>query len=86
MAPVAQWIEHLSSEQGVGGSSPSRCTSFIYSQTALLAICEFDIFARIASSKPAILLEIGDYLRRLKCFQMDERCAWMSNDIHVQIW
>lgn len=26
IASVAQWIEHLSSEQGVGGSSPSRRT------------------------------------------------------------
>ena len=24
-APVAQWIEHLTSDQGVGGSSPLGC-------------------------------------------------------------
>ncbi len=24
-APIAQWIEHLSSEQSVGGSNPSGC-------------------------------------------------------------
>ena len=27
LALVAQWIEHLSSEQGVGGSNPSERTS-----------------------------------------------------------
>jgi len=27
VAPVAQWIEYLSSEQGVGGSSPSGRTN-----------------------------------------------------------
>ena len=27
-APVAQWIEHLASDQGVGGSSPFRGTTF----------------------------------------------------------
>src|SRR5207245_1826139 len=26
LAPVAQWIEHLASNQGVGGSNPSRRT------------------------------------------------------------
>ena len=27
-APVAQWIEHLASDQGVGGSNPLRGTFF----------------------------------------------------------
>jgi hypothetical protein len=25
-APVAQWIEHLASDQGVAGSTPAGCT------------------------------------------------------------
>lgn len=27
-APVAQWIEHLTSDQGVGGSSPLWCANY----------------------------------------------------------
>ncbi len=28
-APVAQWIEHLTSDQGVGGSNPSGRATFL---------------------------------------------------------
>ncbi len=31
VAPVAQWIEHLTSDQGVAGSSPAWCVCLVCS-------------------------------------------------------